>query len=140
MYPFCSCAVGLVEELVEDTVGLDGVVEFAQVLHALYLQVGCFTAEVLARRFAAHGCIQRRAAVAARYIYRCAESHAGGFEDIAAQRTQVRHYLRRGRVVDMIAVCRLGAGQFAQCKMLGQVHSLTFLSLPHFLQQSRRVV
>ena len=77
MYPACACAVGLVEELVEDTVGLDDVVEFAQVIHAFHLQVGGFTTEVLAGWFAANGCIQCGAAVAARYIYRRTERHTG---------------------------------------------------------------
>ena len=122
VYPFRTCAVGLVEELVEYSVGLDGVVEFAQVLHALYLQVGCFTAEVLARRFAAHGCIECGAAVAAGDVDRRTERHTGRFEDIAAQGTQVRHYLRRGCVVDMLAVCRLAAHKLGKGKMLGQVH------------------
>lgn len=122
MYPACACAVGLVEELVEDTVGLDDVVEFAQVIHAFHLQVGGFTAEVLARRFAAHGCIECGAAVAAGDVDRRTERHTGRFEDIAAQGTQVRHYLRRGCVVDMLAVCRLAAHKLGKGEMVGQLH------------------
>lgn len=122
VYPFRACAVGLVEQLVEYSVVEDCLVQLAQVLYALYLQVSGFTILVLTGRFAAHGCIERGTAVAARDIDRRTESRAGGFEDIAAQGTQVVHHLWRGRVVYMPPLRRLTAAQFAQCKMLRQVH------------------
>ena len=122
MYPFRTCLVGLVEQLVEDTMVFDDLVQAFEVAHALHLQVGGFTILVLAGWFAADGFVECRAAVAARYIDRRTESHAGGFEDMAAQGTQVLHHLRRGRVVNMFVRSRLATHKLTQCKMLGQLH------------------
>ena len=93
MYPFRTCLVALIEQLVEHSVVKDSVVQLAQVLYATHLQVRCFPTQVLARRLATNGFVQCGATIATRDVYGRTESNSGRFEDIPAQRTQIIHHL-----------------------------------------------
>jgi len=122
MDPAHLTAVVLQKELVHVRISLEDIEQLAGIIRVTQMQVGGTARQVLAAFGAVHHVVKLCAAEAAGDGDREAQRHTGGFKDTRHQTGEVLELCTVGHIVDMQAFRRLGADQFIEREVFGELH------------------